>query len=152
MRWNRRRMRQLEGELIHHSCRGSQYVSIGYTERLAEAGIEPFVGSVGDSYDSVGRDNQWTLQGRGDPPTFMAQTASSWNWPRSTGCTGSITGHVTPAAAAAAYPATNRSGRPGLNQPKPPPSTSERLRLRHKFGTVMELTHYGCNMKPNLTF
>src|SRR3546814_5700438 len=76
MRWNRRRMRQLEGELIHHSCRGSQYVSIGYTERLAEAGIEPFVGSVGDSYDSVGRDNHWTLQGRGDPPTFMAQTAS----------------------------------------------------------------------------
>ena len=42
--------------LIHHSDRGAQYVSIKYTERLAEAGIEPSVGSVGDSYDceSVG--------------------------------------------------------------------------------------------------
>ena len=39
------------GGLIHHSDRGSQYVSIKYTERLAEAGIEPSVGSVGDSYD-----------------------------------------------------------------------------------------------------
>lgn len=37
--------------LIHHSDRGSQYLSIRYTERLAEAGIEPSVGSVGDSYD-----------------------------------------------------------------------------------------------------
>lgn len=41
------------GDLIHHSDRGSQYVSIRYTERLAEAGIEPSVGSVGDSYDNA---------------------------------------------------------------------------------------------------
>jgi transposase InsO family protein len=40
-------------ELIHHSDRGSQYVSIRYTERLAEAGIEPSVGSRGDSYDNA---------------------------------------------------------------------------------------------------
>jgi transposase InsO family protein len=39
--------------LIHHSDRGSQYVSIRYTERLAEAGIEPSVGSRGDSYDNA---------------------------------------------------------------------------------------------------
>ena len=39
--------------LIHHSDRGSQYVSILYTERLAEAGIEPSVGSRGDSYDNA---------------------------------------------------------------------------------------------------
>ena len=39
--------------LICHSARGSQYVSIRYTERLAEAGIEPSVGSVGDSYDNA---------------------------------------------------------------------------------------------------
>jgi putative transposase len=39
--------------LIHHSDRGVQYVSIHYTERLAEAGIEPSVGSVGDSYDNA---------------------------------------------------------------------------------------------------
>ncbi len=40
-------------ELIHHSDRGSQYLSIKYTERLAEAGIDPSVGSVGDSYDNA---------------------------------------------------------------------------------------------------
>ena len=39
--------------LIHHSDRGSQYVSIRYTERLAEVGIEPSVGSRGDSYDNA---------------------------------------------------------------------------------------------------
>jgi len=42
-----------QGGLVHHSDRGGQYVSIKYTERLAEAGIEPSVGSVGDSYDNA---------------------------------------------------------------------------------------------------
>jgi transposase InsO family protein len=41
------------GGLVHHSDRGSQYLSIRYTERLSEAGIEPSVGSVGDSYDNA---------------------------------------------------------------------------------------------------
>jgi transposase InsO family protein len=49
---HQRRPRQ-GGNLIHHSDRGSQYISIKYTERLAEAGIEPSVGSVGDSYDNA---------------------------------------------------------------------------------------------------
>ena len=39
--------------LIHHSDRGSQYLSIKYIERLAEEGIDPSVGSVGDSYDNA---------------------------------------------------------------------------------------------------
>lgn len=39
--------------LVHHSDRGSQYLSIRYTERLAEAGIQGSVGSVGDSYDNA---------------------------------------------------------------------------------------------------
>jgi putative transposase len=57
-----------DGSLICHSDRGSQYVSIRYSERLAEAGIEPSVGSKGDSYDlRFGRDHQWALQGRVDP-------------------------------------------------------------------------------------
>jgi transposase InsO family protein len=38
---------------VHHSDRGVQYLSIRYTERLAEAGIEPSVGSKGDSYDNA---------------------------------------------------------------------------------------------------
>ena len=42
-----------QNALIHHSDRGSQYVSILYTERLAQAGIEPSVGSRGDSYDNA---------------------------------------------------------------------------------------------------
>ena len=42
-----------EGGLIHHSDRGSQYLSIRYAERLAESGIEPSVGSKGDSYDNA---------------------------------------------------------------------------------------------------
>jgi len=47
--------RQLDGteRLIHHSDRGVQYLSIRYTERLSEAGIEPSVGSTGDSYDNA---------------------------------------------------------------------------------------------------
>lgn len=45
--------RPAESGLIHHSDRGVQYVSIKYTERLAEAGIEPSVGTVGDSYDNA---------------------------------------------------------------------------------------------------
>lgn len=46
-------LRQPGSGLVHHSDRGSQYLSIKYTERLAEAGIEPSVGSVGDSYDNA---------------------------------------------------------------------------------------------------
>jgi transposase InsO family protein len=45
--------RPTKGGLTHHSDRGSQYVSIRYTERLLEAGIEPSVGSIGDSYDNA---------------------------------------------------------------------------------------------------
>ena len=47
------RTHERDGALTHHSDRGSQYVSIRYSERLAEAGIEPSVGSKGDSYDNA---------------------------------------------------------------------------------------------------
>jgi putative transposase len=47
------RQPERDGTLVCHSDRGSQYVSIRYTERLAEAGIEPSVGSKGDSYDNA---------------------------------------------------------------------------------------------------
>ena len=45
--------RQPTQGLVHHSDRGSQYLSIHYTERLIEVGIDPSVGSVGDSYDNA---------------------------------------------------------------------------------------------------
>jgi putative transposase len=51
--WQRHRAgHDLEG-LVHHSDAGSQYTSIRYTERLAEAGARPSIGSVGDSYDNA---------------------------------------------------------------------------------------------------
>jgi len=45
--------RRAQAGLVHHSDRGVQYLSIKYTDRLAEAGIEPSVGSVGDAYDNA---------------------------------------------------------------------------------------------------
>jgi len=47
------RQPERDSSLVHHSDRGSQYVSIRYSERLAEAGVEPSVGSKGDSYDNA---------------------------------------------------------------------------------------------------
>ena len=66
------------GDLVHHSDRGSQYVSIRYTERLAEAGIEPSVGSVGDSYDNALAETiNGPVQSRGDPSArTLAQSRS----------------------------------------------------------------------------
>ena len=51
--WERNRAGANLDGLVHHSDRGVQYLSIRYTERLAESGIEPSVGSVGDSYDNA---------------------------------------------------------------------------------------------------
>jgi hypothetical protein len=73
------RRREQDESLIHHSDRGSQDVSIRYSERLAEAGIEPSVGSKGDSYDSV-----WPRWGVTQCHSPVSQTP----WPRpSTGST-----------------------------------------------------------------
>ena len=47
------RMPLRQGGLIHHSDRGVQYVSLRYTQRLLDAGVEASVGSVGDSYDNA---------------------------------------------------------------------------------------------------
>jgi transposase InsO family protein len=81
------------GGLVHHSDRGVQYVSIKYTERLAEAGIEPSLGSVGDSYDNAlaetingsTRPKSSTGADRGDRSTRSSS-------PPSNGRTGSTTG------------------------------------------------------------
>ncbi len=51
--WERGRHQRDLSCLVHHSDRGCQYVSIRYTERLLESGIEPSVGSTGDSYDNA---------------------------------------------------------------------------------------------------
>ena len=51
--WNRARHGRTITGLVHYSDAGSQYTSIRYTERLAEAGAKPSIGSVGDSYDNA---------------------------------------------------------------------------------------------------
>lgn len=52
--WNRQREGVLDlKDVVHHTDRGSQYTSIRFTERLAEAGIQPSVGAVGSSYDNA---------------------------------------------------------------------------------------------------
>lgn len=74
------------GGLVHHSDRGSQYVSIKYTERLAEAGIEPSVGSVGDSYDNAlaetinGLYKAEVIHRRGPWRTFEAVEYATLEW------------------------------------------------------------------------
>jgi transposase InsO family protein len=74
------------GRLICHSDRGSQYVSIRYTERLAEAGIEPSVGSVGDSYDNalaetvIGLFKTEVIHRRGPWRSFEAVEFATLEW------------------------------------------------------------------------
>lgn len=76
----------IDGGLVHHSDRGAQYVSIKYTERLAEAGIEPSVGSVGDSYDNalaetvIGLFKTEVIHRRGPWRSFNAVEYATLEW------------------------------------------------------------------------
>jgi putative transposase len=102
--------RQLDG-LIHHSDRGSQYLSIRYTERLAEAGVVNSVGSRGDSYDNalaetvnglykaelIHRRGPW--RGVEDVELATSRWVHWWNTQR----LHSACGHVPPAEYEAAY-------------------------------------------------
>ncbi|WP_460466009.1 IS3 family transposase, partial [Amycolatopsis acidiphila] len=49
-----------DGQLIHHSDKGCQYAALRFTQRLADAGIAPSTGSVGDSYDNALAENLWS--------------------------------------------------------------------------------------------
>ena len=97
--------------LVHHSDRGSQYLSIRYTERLAEAGVEPSVGSVGDSYDNalaesvIGLFKTELIERRGPWRSFEAVELATlaWvDWFNTRRLLGPI-GHVPPAEAEADY-------------------------------------------------
>jgi putative transposase len=97
--------------LIHHSDRGVQYVSIKYTERLAEAGVEPSVGSVGDSYDNalaetvIGLFKTEVIHRRGPWRSFEAVEFATleWvNWFNNRRLLEPI-GHIPPAEAEATY-------------------------------------------------
>jgi putative transposase len=49
-----------DGQLIHHSDKGCQYTALRFTQRLADAGVAPSTGSVGDSYDNALAENLWS--------------------------------------------------------------------------------------------
>jgi len=78
-----------DGSLVCHSDRGSQYVSVRYTERLAEAGIESSVGSKGDSYDNALAE---TISGLYKAELIHRRAPGKprnpWSWPRWSGCHG----------------------------------------------------------------
>ena len=118
--------------LVHHSDRGVQYLSVRYTERLAEAGAVTSVGSRGDSYDrgsaqrrsmpwlnrssACTRRNWCAGKGRGEEPT----TSSS---PRRNGSTGSTTAGSSAQSAMSRQPSMRRAVTvhpsrrwPGLNK------------------------------------
>ena len=101
----------VSGGLVHHSDRGVQYVSIKYTERLAEAGLVPSVGSVGDSYDNAlaetinGLCKAEVIHRRGPWPSLDAVEYATleWvDWFNNRRLLEPI-GHVPPAEAEAAY-------------------------------------------------
>jgi len=75
-----------DGWLIHYSDRSVQYVAIRYTERPAEAGIEPSVGSVGDSYDNAlaetidGLHKAEVIHRRGPWRSFEAVELATLEW------------------------------------------------------------------------
>ena len=72
--------------LVHHSDRGAQYLSIKYTKRLSDVGIEPSVGSVGDSYDNAlaetinGLFKAEVIHRRGPWRTFEAVEYATLEW------------------------------------------------------------------------
>jgi len=103
--------RPTEPGLIHHSDRGVQYVSIKYTERLVDAGIEPSVGSVGDSYDNalaetvIGLFKTEVIHRQGPWRSLAAVEVATMNWVdwyNNRRLLGSI-GNIPPAEAEANY-------------------------------------------------
>ena len=103
------------GGLVHHSDRGSQYVSIRYTERLAEAGIEPSVGSVGDSYDNAlaetinGLYKTEVIRRRGPWRSLEAVEFATWN-----GSSGSTTAACSSRSETCLPPKPKRATMPNL--------------------------------------
>jgi putative transposase len=81
-----------QDQLVHHSDRGSQYVSIRYGQRLKEAGIEPSVGRRGDSYNNALAE---TINGLYKAEVIHRKAhgrpKSQWSWPRCIGYIGLTT-------------------------------------------------------------
>jgi len=122
---------------VHHSDKGSQYVSIRYTERLAEAGIECSVGSVGDSYDNAlaetinGLYKAEVIHRRGPWRSFEAVEFATLTWVEWFNNRRLLEpiGNIPPAEAEERYYATREeSGHGGVTQKKRPPANPGRFR------------------------
>jgi putative transposase len=130
--------RQLNGteRLIHHSDRGVQYLSIRYTERLAQAGIEPSVGTTGDSYDNALAESviglykkRSTAAGRGKE----SKTSSSRRWSGSRGTT-----RVACSSRSGTFPRTSSSGPTTVTSRLRPSWRQSRNLVSGKPGAVQE--------------
>jgi putative transposase len=84
--WQRQRQGHSVQGLVHHSDAGSQYTSIRYSERLADAGAKPSIGSIGDSYDNamaesvIGLFKTELIRRRGPWPSHDAVEIATLEW------------------------------------------------------------------------
>ena len=132
------------GTLVHHSDRGGQYLSLRYTEGLAQAGIEPSVGRVGDSCDNALAES--IIGGprpNSSPGTVPGGTSKQSNSPPSNGSTGTtIDGswadrtHSPSAEGGTLLQPTARAGHRGLTQANHPPGFPGRFTWRRCRGTA----------------
>ena len=137
--------RSTDESLTHHSDRGTQYVSIRHTERLRQVGIEPSVGSTGDSYDNalaasiIGLYKTEVIHWRGPWRTlsdFEYATLEWVDWFNNRRLLSSI-GYVPPAEFEQAYyRKKRRSGPGGLTQTRRSPIKSGRFNGSVCEGTV----------------
>jgi putative transposase len=117
--WQRQHDDQDVTGVVHHSDRGVQYLSIAYTERLAEAGAVTSVGSRGDSYDNAAAESLIGLsRPNSSVPADLGKDSTTSSSPPSNGSTGSTTAGCTATAATSRPPS-----------PKPP-TTASKPRLR----------------------
>ena len=120
------------GDLVHHSDRGSQYLSMRYTERLADAGIEPSVGSRGDSYDNALAESVIGLFKSGGD-SVGRDRGGHWrrsNSRRSRGWTGSIIDGCSVRSASCRRPSTKHATM------SRPPSPDSHNSLSHDPGAI----------------
>ena len=117
--WQRQRTGHSIRGLVHHSDAGSQYTSIRYTERLAEAGAKPSIGSVGDSYDNamaesiIGLFKTEVIRRQGPWRTRDAIEMAPWS-----GSTGTATAASSRRSATSHRPRQNRSTTPPSRRPR----------------------------------
>jgi hypothetical protein len=133
---------------VHHSDRGSQYLSIRYTERLAEAGGVTSVGSRGDSYDNALAETIIGLSrassSAGPAPGGASTTSST---PRSSGWTGSTTAACSSRSATSLQP----SSRPPTTGRRTPTTLPDSKNRASGEPGAIHGRRWGVSFRPSLT-